>query len=110
MILAETAGTAAIITAIGGVGVSLVTVYLNSKKQATDTGKNTGQIEALTEQIATLAIQVSSLKAENATLKLQVQLLEAQKPAPVVEEEPAPAPKPKKKPAAKKPAAKKKEK
>lgn len=77
-ILADTAGAGAIVTAIGGVLVSLSTVYLNSRKQATDTGKNTGQIDALTEQIASLAIQLSALKSENSTLKLQIQLLEAE--------------------------------
>lgn len=81
MILAAeaTGGIAAIVTAIGGVGVSLVTVYLNSRKQAASTGANTGQIEALTNQIVNLATQVDALKSENATLKLQIQLLEAQK-------------------------------
>lgn len=78
ILAAETAGTAAIVTAIGGVVVSLVTVYTNSRKQATDTGKNTGQIEALTEQIGTLAQQVHNLKEENGAQKVQVALLSGQ--------------------------------
>lgn len=60
MILAETGGTAAIITAFGGVVVSLATVYLNSKKQTTATTANKDQIEALVDQITDLQTRLAN--------------------------------------------------
>lgn len=60
ILAAEAAGGAAIITAFGGVVVSLATVYLNSKKQNTATNANKDQIEALVDQITDLQIRLAS--------------------------------------------------
>lgn len=108
-------GLAAIVTAIGGVGVSLATVYLNSRKQASATSENTGNISGLTDQIADMAQQLSKLREENTRLTIEVQVLRAQvipvkppAPEPEEEEEEVPVPKKPRKPAAKKAAPKKK--
>lgn len=73
---AESAGAAAMVTAAGGVLVSLATVYLNSKKQATATNANSDQIEALVDQITDLQVRLATCekkaKAKAKTTKKKV--------------------------------------
>lgn len=69
----------AIIVAFGGVVTSLTTVWINSKKQASATSENKGHLDALTDQISSMAQQISALKTENAELKIKIQLIEGQK-------------------------------
>lgn len=73
ILAAEAAGGAAVITAFGGVVVSLATVYLNSKKQTNATNANTGQIEALVDQITELQARLAACekkaKAKKPTAK-----------------------------------------
>lgn len=73
-----TSGSIPIVTAIGGVAVSLTTVYFNNKRQATETKVNADHITALTSQITSLGAQVLELKAENAKLLVEIKLLREQ--------------------------------
>lgn len=70
-----TAGVPAILTAIGGVCVSVFTVYKNAKRQDRATQENTDHIKALTDQIKTLTDQVIDLKAVNASLQTELTIL-----------------------------------
>lgn len=69
------AGSTAMITALGGVIVSLATVYLNSKKQSSATHANTDQITVLSDKVA-------ALETENAALsdKLERCIKKTKKP------------------------------
>lgn len=77
IIAAATAGSGpiAIITAIGGVVVSLTTVYFNNRRQTVETKTHADQITALTSQITSLGAQVLELKGENAKLTLELRLV-----------------------------------
>ena len=78
LFIGAASGAPAIVTAIGGVCVSLATVYFNNRKQVIETTRNADHIQALTGQIALLASQVSELKGENASLKVEIKLLREQ--------------------------------
>lgn len=70
MILAqgtETAGAAAVLTAAGGVIVSLTTVWLNSRKQGAATGDLQSEVERLREEVERLSRQLRN--AEEARIE-----------------------------------------
>lgn len=76
MILAvASAGLPAIVTAIGGVCVSLTTVYFNSKKQTREADQHAANVRTLSDQITLLAGQVGELKAENTALRIEIRIL-----------------------------------
>lgn len=54
----STAGGTAIVTAIGGVIVSLTTVYLNSKKQTSSHHDLEGEVNKLREEVSLLRKQL----------------------------------------------------
>jgi phosphoenolpyruvate-protein kinase (PTS system EI component) len=64
---ANTAGTAAIVTAIGGVAVSLSTVYLNSRKQSVSHHELENEVSKLREEVSQLRQQLHD--AEQARLE-----------------------------------------
>lgn len=68
-------GIYAVATAVGGVAVSIFTVYKNAQKQAQYTGENTGHIQSLSEQIGMLNSQIIELKSQNVALTTELRLL-----------------------------------
>lgn len=77
LLAVSASGVPAILTAIGGVCVSLFTVYKNAKRQDKVTQENTDHINDLVEQTKKLTDQVIELKAENAALRTELTILKS---------------------------------
>lgn len=75
LIAVASSGAPAILTAIGGVCVSIFTVYKNAKRQDKATQENTDHINDLVEQTKQLTNQVIELKAQNAAQATEIAFL-----------------------------------
>lgn len=71
----SSSGAPAVLTAIGGVCVSIFTVYKNAKRQDKATQENTDHINDLVEQTKQLTNQVIELRAQNAAQATEIAFL-----------------------------------
>lgn len=74
--MADGSSAPALITAIGGVSVSLIAIYAQGRKVDRTDARCQAKLDAVTDQLASLSADLAALRTENNELRVKIAILE----------------------------------